>query len=128
MLEQGFKEMLEFAVDTMQISNKNKDKILDFGCGNGRFTDELRRLGFLAYGCDIAPKSRSKLFLERQGVSEKEQYIRYYRNGEQIPFENGVFSYVFSYQVFEHLKNLDFSTKELNRVLESCGGGGGLIA
>lgn len=123
MLEKGFKEVVDFALEQLGIdSNKN---ILDFGCGNGRFVEEMRERKLNAYGCDIVPKNRGELFLIRQGLDcgESSQYIRYYYDSDKIPFEDNFFYSIFSYQVFEHIRDLDFSAKEMYRVLSSGGGG-----
>lgn len=121
MLEKGFKEVIDFALNQSNVDCKKR--ILDFGCGNGRFVEEMRMRNLNAYGCDITPKIRGELFLVRQGLNSKEssKYIRYYQDSEQIPFENSFFNFIFSYQVFEHIRDLDFSAKEINRVL--VGGG-----
>ena len=65
-------------------------KILDFGCGNGCFVEEMRMRNLSTYGCDITPKNRGELFLIRQGLNsdESSKYIRYHEDLEQIPFEN----------------------------------------
>ncbi|WP_455941072.1 class I SAM-dependent methyltransferase [Helicobacter pullorum] len=123
MLSKGFKEVLDFALEQVDINPKKN--ILDFGCGNGRFVEEMRERNLNAYGCDIVPKIRGKLFLVRQGLehNKNSQYIRYYYDLEKIPFEDDFFAFIFSYQVFEHIRNLEFSTKEMHRVM----GGGGVV-
>jgi len=118
-LEKGFSEMLDFALGQMQCVKQ--DKILDFGCGNGIFVEAMRDKGLNAYGCDIAPEFRGDLFLERQGVDGNMGEIFYYRLGEKLPFEDATFQSIFSYQVFEHIKDLEFSVKELSRVIKSGG-------
>ncbi|WDL73490.1 class I SAM-dependent methyltransferase [Helicobacter winghamensis] len=119
MLEKGFSEMLDFALGQMQCTKQ--DKILDFGCGNGRFVKAMQEKGLNAYGCDIAPKFRGDLFLERQGVDESTNKIFYYHLGEKLPFDDATFQSVFSYQVFEHIRDLESSAKELARVTRNGG-------
>lgn len=120
MLERGFEEMLEFAISEMRCNTG--DLVLDFGCGNGRFVRAMREKGILAYGCDIAPKFRGDIFLQRQGLEECDltQMIYYYKLGEELPFQSSKFQAIFSYQTFEHIKNFESSVKEMSRVL---GGG-----
>ena len=43
-------------VHDFNITGKNKEKILDFGCGQGSALKYFHNLGFDVYGVDISPK------------------------------------------------------------------------
>ncbi len=93
--------------------------ILDFGCGSGRRVQELRQLGFQAFGCDLAFKSDRNAdteSLEREGLIrliDKNRYV--------LPFPDNTFDVVFSDQVFEHVQNYSETLAELARVLKPGG-------
>ena len=86
-------------------SNLITGKCMDFGCGSKPYeklfeTDEY-------YGVEI--ESDSKI----NGIT--------YYDGKHLPFENDYFDSIVSFQVFEHVINLDEIVVELNRVLKKGG-------
>jgi SAM-dependent methyltransferase len=93
--------------------------LLDFGCGGGERVEELRRRGYLTFGCDIAlprlPVGPLKGFIEQGIVREIGQ--RPYR----IPFDDDAFDLVFSITVFEHVMDYDSALAEIRRVLKPGG-------
>jgi SAM-dependent methyltransferase len=42
--------------DGLGVKSGPAQRILDFGCGGGFHTVELRRMGMLAYGCDVSDR------------------------------------------------------------------------
>lgn len=93
--------------------------VLDFGCGRGRLVRELRARGYRSCGCDIEflyhedPKAESML---RDGVLRMIGETPY-----RLPFEDDTFDLVFSYQVFEHVRNYNEALAEIARVLKPGG-------
>jgi SAM-dependent methyltransferase len=87
-----------------------KSRVLDFGCGAGGLVKDLSKLGFDAYGCDIAP---------RWPESETLRVIG--REPFRIPFPEHHFDAVISVSVMEHAQNKDECFREIHRVLRPGG-------
>ena len=68
------------------------NKILDLGCGNGDFTEEIEKLGFNVIGADINPPKGKK-------------YITMDIQHEIYPFNDNTFDIIFIKTVIEHLRN-----------------------
>ena len=93
--------------------------IMDFGCGSGKNVQELRGLGYSAFGCDI--KFRSDKNTDTESM-KNEGIIRLIDMNEyRLPFKDGLFDFVFSDQVFEHVQNYAETISEIRRVLKPDG-------
>lgn len=100
---------------------KHDSVILDFGCGAGGEVYQLRKKNYHAFGCDIVP-----LYEEVQNLCREEKLTRedeiIFRtidvNNYRIPFADNSFDFVFSNQVFEHVKNYPETLAEIYRVLK----------
>jgi ubiquinone/menaquinone biosynthesis C-methylase UbiE len=98
-------------------------KALDAGCGGGRYTVALRRLGFQqVIGLDFSEQgirdARSRLHrCPAEGVS--------FRHGSvlDLPFSDGAFDFVYSNGVLHHTKQMARGFRELLRVLKPGGRG-----
>lgn len=84
--------------------------ILDFGCGAGEAVRAFRRAGYDAYGADPALESDDGC-LRRMRAS----------NGYRLPFPDGMFDFVFSEQVLEHVSDHEAALAEISRVLKPGG-------
>ncbi len=88
--------------------------ILDVGCDDGAWTDELRRkLGIppeQVYGLEIVPE-RAELARER-GFD-----VRHGDLDEPWPFQDASVDVVHANQVIEHVRRLDHFVQEIKRVL-----------
>jgi ubiquinone/menaquinone biosynthesis C-methylase UbiE len=92
-------------------------KILDLGCGTGRFTAALGE----AFACPVVGVEPSGAMLG-VGMSQSEFNIEWKQGqAEDIPLENGVVDLVFMSQVFHHLIDPQKALREINRVLSSAG-------
>ena len=92
-------------------------KILDLGCGTGRFTAELGQ----HFNCEVIGVEPSAAMLNiarsqpaagvewKQGVAEK------------LPLENESVDLVFMSQVFHHLEKPELAFQEIHRVLAESG-------
>lgn len=84
------------------------NKILDLGCGNGDFTEEIEKLGFNVIGADINPPKGKK-------------YITMDIQHEIYPFNDNTFDIIFSKSVIEHLRNPEKMVDEVYRILKPGG-------
>ena len=87
-----------------------QSKILDFGCGGGERVYEFRKLGFDAVGVDIK-------------LDEENEFLRLMlaNDGYRIPFDDETFDFVYSNQVFEHVRDHKTALSEIRRVLKPRG-------
>ena len=92
-----------------------KEKILDFGCGDGFFAKTVFGKNKIDVGLDLV-NSRVKE-AKKEKIYKK---IALY-NGLKIPYKNNFFQTVISNCVLEHLTNLKDSLKEIRRVLKPGG-------
>ncbi len=87
--------------------------ILDFGCGDGFFSQLA--FGKVEVGLDVDEKSLK----EAQWRHIYSQVVRY--DGSKIPFPDNYFATIVCNSVLEHVPNLDYSLKEISRVLKKGG-------
>jgi SAM-dependent methyltransferase len=80
-------------------------RVLDFGCGEGEGVNAYLALGYDAWGCDIElpPDAGSRL--------------RLIEDPYRLPFDSATFDFVFSDQVFEHVRDQHAAAREISRVL-----------
>ncbi|MBX7214261.1 MAG: class I SAM-dependent methyltransferase [Thermoflexales bacterium] len=90
--------------------------MLDFGCGDGMFTEAIFGKQPGVYGCDIAvaelPSARSS-GVYTEGVE--------FADGHALPYETGAFGSVYSNSVVEHIPDPENVLPELARVLRPGG-------
>ncbi|MEK6257016.1 MAG: class I SAM-dependent methyltransferase [Planctomycetota bacterium] len=100
--------------------------VLDFGCGDGGTVLQFRRQGFRSYGIDIVPGFEQCMRLCRQEELAKpgEEPCRLVSLDDYwIPFEDNLFDFIWSNQVFEHVQNYAEAFREMSRVLRPGGFG-----
>ena len=98
-------------------------RVLDAGCGNGRYSYGLSNLGASqVVGIDM---SKTNLKDARKRLSGRPREGLSYEHGSvlELPFENESFDFVFSNGVLHHTTDLDKGLSELLRVLKSGGRG-----
>ncbi len=98
-------------------------KVLDWGCGRGRFVLWLREQGFDAYGVDVDPEPIQNglpLFAEKGYLGEPLSVIDV---DGRTRYTDGFFDFVFTDNVIEHVKDLDLVVKEITRLTAVNGGG-----
>lgn len=90
--------------------------MLDFGCGDGMFTEAVFGKQPGVYGCDIAtaelPSARAS-GVYTEGVE--------FADGHALPYETGAFGSVYSNSVVEHIPDPENVLPELARVLRPGG-------
>lgn len=87
------------------------DEVLDFGCGDGWFSQKLKESGFA--------RNVTSLDVKRRKFSYVEPII--YQEGSKLPLDEGFFDLVYSVDVLHHCSNpisyLDELTKVSKRYL-----------
>ena len=106
----------EFIVDYV----KNKDKILDFGCGNGRLFEMLKSKDLEYIGVDVSQKLIDIAKTAYPDYQEKFQKIS---SSSILPFSNDFFNSIFSIAVFHHFpkKHSREMVKEFYRITKPGG-------
>jgi SAM-dependent methyltransferase len=92
-------------------------RVLDYGCGQGRYLDLLRERFPSAslVGSDI---SRVALDIARTRHPDAE-YLP--MDDERVPEDDGAFDLVLSVEVLEHVADVDLATREFGRLLAPGG-------
>lgn len=93
--------------------------ILDFGCGSGATVQEFRDNGYQTFGCDIKFKTDDKVdldSLQKRGLIRLIDLTHY-----KLPFQDNSFDFIFSDDVFEHVRNYRETISELARILKPDG-------
>lgn len=116
---------------------KPGDKILDFGCGNGRLAGFLKNNYKEYVGVDISQKLVD--IAKQKYSSEKTEFIKIeptFKRSDRVtkkesgrtslvfPFEDNYFDVIFSIAVFHHFPSKEYAqriAKELHRVLKPGG-------
>jgi ubiquinone/menaquinone biosynthesis C-methylase UbiE len=112
-----------FERNELPIEEFQGQKALDAGCGGGRYTVALRKIGFgEVVGIDISKPGlencRARLAQKKiNGISYKEGTVL------DLPFDDESFDFVFSNGVLHHTRDLVKGIHELLRVLKKGGRG-----
>jgi ubiquinone/menaquinone biosynthesis C-methylase UbiE len=94
-------------------------KALDFGCGTGRSTRFLRKLGFDAVGIDIS----SDMVTGAKEIDPEGDY-RIVEDGDLSQFQDGTYDLVLSVFTFDNVPTLEKKMRnftEINRLLKETG-------
>jgi ubiquinone/menaquinone biosynthesis C-methylase UbiE len=108
---------LEFIADYV----KNEDKVLDFGCGNGRLLELFFDKNVDYTGVDI---SRKLIDIAKKKYPDRADNFQKISSSESLPFPDNSFNAVYSIAVFHHLPSEELRhkiAKELFRVLQPEG-------
>jgi ubiquinone/menaquinone biosynthesis C-methylase UbiE len=103
---------------------KMDDAVLDFGCGEGRMVYAFRKLGYRAFGTDIAlPCDEAERLMRAEGLCRPTEQTLTLIHAEdyKIPFDNERFDFVVSWDVMEHVQHHAEALSEINRVLKPGG-------
>lgn len=109
----NLKTNLEF-LDKLKLI-KSDDKILEIGCGIGSVVYELDRQGFEVIGTDISSEAIT-YGLEKYGDIRIEVQA-----AEELQFDDGIFDFVLSFDLFEHIARTERHVSEVSRVLRPGG-------
>lgn len=106
----------------LMLSSINRgDSILDLGCGEGRNTIYLSRIGFRAYGLDLSPKGVK--VLSNNLFEEEVKAYGLAGDARATPFRSASFSGILAHNLFDHLDENGFEAafKECFRLLNPRG-------
>lgn len=93
--------------------------LMDFGCGSGKWVQELRNMGFQAFGCGTRYEIEPGIHTEKMitdgiiRILDLNKYV--------LPFNDNTFDFIFSDNVFEHVQNYKETNAEIARVLKPNG-------
>lgn len=115
--EKGYRGRLWGPVwQTLDLRGKS---VLDYGCGDGKFTYLLARLGAHAYGIDISPQLIAKAKASAPAKSaEFPQFL--VGDAHATPFADSCFDYVMGNGALHHFV-LDRAYVEIRRILRPGG-------
>ena len=90
--------------------------VLDIGCAYGELVKGLNDLGVEAYGVD-----GSEYAINNSDSSIRSKLFKVNLNSDKFPFDEKTFDVVGSFYSVEHIHNIDFFAKELQRILKDDG-------
>jgi 2-polyprenyl-6-hydroxyphenyl methylase / 3-demethylubiquinone-9 3-methyltransferase len=104
---------------TQELSHPRGKRGLDVGCGGGLLAEEFAKLGCRVTGVDPSEPSleTARAHAEREGL-EIEYVVAV---GEQLPFDDDSFDFVYCCDVLEHVDSVDRTIAEAARVLRPGG-------
>lgn len=98
--------------------------VLDFGCGTGHRVYQYRKAGYRAFGADFDPRwEEAERRCTAEGLAEGDEQVcrELQREPYRLPFADATFDFVFSEQVFEHVRDYATAVAEIHRVLKPGG-------
>jgi len=94
---------------------KSGHKILEVGCGIGSIVSELSKQGYEVIGTDISQEAIS------YGLKKYGDINLQVQAAEMLEFEDRTFDVVLSFDLFEHIAEIDRHVQEVHRVLKPGG-------
>ncbi len=117
-LEEEHGDVVRQVIEQMSIDPG--EKILDLGCGNGWATRQLAQTnaGVQAIGLDVSPGMIARADeLTSYTIRARFDLGRF----EELDFEDGEFSRIFSMEALYYAVDLDAAVREIHRVLKAGG-------
>lgn len=90
-------------------------KVLDVGCGTGRYMASLRQRGYLVAGVDGSEEMLAHARRDNPGVEIKQADV------DQLPFADGSFDFAICIEVLRYLPSATRALAEMARVLKPGG-------
>jgi SAM-dependent methyltransferase len=97
-------------------------RVLDWGCGRGSDVLHLRKMGIDAYGAEISQETidRGKSLFDEMGIDHAAT-IKLISPQNRTGFADASFDMIMSYQVLEHVADLESVAAEISRLLRPGG-------
>ena len=92
---------------------KEKQRLLEPGCGRGDFLQAFRHNGLECYGVDLSPEAGKLL--------DSIEVLKCDFEKQLMPYEDNFFDVVYNKSLLEHLRNPDYFLKDVYRVLKPGG-------
>lgn len=99
--------------------DKNRNRVLDFGAGEGKLLGNLLKNNIDAFGVDVNHTNNKIKYSNNHLV--KSNRLKIITEEEKLPFKDQYFDIVISNMVFEHVFNIEFALEEISRVLKNNG-------
>lgn len=115
--EDSYSNLIEWKTIKTIIPNLKDKRVLDLGCGTGRFSFMFEKLGpKQIVGIDI---SDSMLEIGRKYAKEKNSIVKFIKNDieNMKDISSNSFDFIFSSTTLHYLKTLDNIMKEIERIL-----------
>jgi 2-polyprenyl-6-hydroxyphenyl methylase/3-demethylubiquinone-9 3-methyltransferase len=113
-----FTYMCRVLVEELAVEPRGK-RCLDVGCGGGLLAEEFAKLGCRVTGVDVSERS---LETARAHARQERLEIAYVpAPGEDLPFEDKTFDFVYCCDVLEHVQSVERAVAEAARVLKPDG-------
>lgn len=114
------KECLWKRVFAMHLGLKPSTRVLDVGCGTGRFAKLIAD----HFQCSVVGVDPSSAMLNQAKAKQVQSLELVQGIGETLPFFDGVFDFCLASQVAQHFHDLHSAIGEIHRVLVTGGGFG----
>ena len=103
--------------DTLARLGREPVRVLDYGCGQGRYLDVVRKRFPAAQlvGCDVSKVALDHARRLRPGA----EYVL--MSDERAPLSDGSFDLILCVEVLEHVADVELATRELARLLAPNG-------
>ncbi len=116
--QEGHAESTAFNIVNSMIIRKFKKagvkKILEAGCGDGRFLVEARKAGMEPHGFDI--NQNLVAACRKKGIDARQANL-----SDKLPYKDNTFDGIYCTNAIEHTEDPDFALYELYRILKPGG-------
>ena len=111
----------EFRTFTELLKLRKTSKILEVGCGDGRFSKYLLKYGFQVTAVDLSKNILDKLRKGIKGTKYQKNIKLLEANSEKLPFPDNYFDAVICVHVLHHVEHIDKAIGEMTRVTRKKG-------
>lgn len=97
-------------------------RVLDLGCGRGELVMRLRQSGVRAFGLEVQPRYVESGRMLNELYNDDFPVLAVAEPGAAFPYPNDYFDWVVSFQVLEHVRELEPLVDEISRIVRRGGG------